>query len=77
MPHIHGSRISYVDFEEYDENERRPYGFGCKIGELTNPYKEFALHEWERVRVLYERYQFRDAQMLLIGEMERANPAQL
>jgi hypothetical protein len=63
-----GARISYVDFEEYDPDERRPYGFGCKIGELTNPYEKFALHEWERVRVLYERYQFRDAQMLLIGE---------
>ena len=62
-----GARISYVDFEEYDPDERRPYGFGCKIGELTNPYERFALHEWERVRVLYERYQFRNAQMLLMG----------
>ena len=62
-----GSRISDVDFEEYDPEERRPYGFGCKIGELTNPYEKFALHEWERVRVLYERYQFRDAQMLLMS----------
>lgn len=55
-------RISYVDFEEYNPKYRRPYGFTCKIGELSNPYEEFALREWERVRALYERYQFRDAQ---------------
>lgn len=72
-----GARISYVDFEEYDDSERRPYGFGCKIGELSNPYEEFALREWERVRTLYERYQFRDAKLLLVGRMEKANSAQL
>jgi hypothetical protein len=60
------ARISYVDFEEYIDG--RPYGFGCKIGQLSNPYREFALHEWEQVRTLYERYQFRDAQLLLRGE---------
>lgn len=62
-----GARISYVDFDDYDKEFHRPYGFGCKIGEISNPYKEFALHEWEQVRTLYERYQFRDAQLLLIG----------
>lgn len=69
-----GSRISYVDFEEYDEKKRRPYGFGCKIGELSNPYKEFALREWEQVCTLYERYQFRDAQSLLIGDDGTSKP---
>jgi len=64
-----GAKISYVDFEEYDPKKRRPFGFGCKIGELTNPYKEFALHEWERVRTLYKRYQFRDAHDLLLGSI--------
>ncbi len=62
-----GARISYVDFEEYNPEKRRPYGFGCKIGELTNPYEKFALHEWELVRTLYKRYQFRDARDLLLG----------
>jgi hypothetical protein len=62
-----GSRISYVDFEDYDHNKRRPYGFGCKIGELSNPYKDFALSEWERVHTLYKRHQFRDAHELLLG----------
>lgn len=63
-----GARISYVDFDEYDREFHRPYGFGCKIGEISNPYKEFSLHEWEQVRTLYERYQFHDAQLLLLGE---------
>lgn len=61
-----GSRISYVDFEDYDQDKRRPFGFSCKIGELSNPYKEFALSEWERVRTLYKRHQFRDAKELLL-----------
>jgi len=56
-----GTRISYVDFEEYDPKYRRPYGYSCKIGELANPYQQFALREWERVRTLYQRYQFREA----------------
>jgi hypothetical protein len=60
-----GARISYVDFEEYDPKYRRPYGYSCKIGELANPYQEFALREWERVRTLYERYQFREAWRLV------------
>lgn len=61
-----GARVSYVDFEDYDPSNRRPYGFSCKIGELSNPYREFALREWERVRTLYERYQFREARELLL-----------
>ncbi|MDH7577696.1 MAG: CRISPR-associated protein [Bacillota bacterium] len=61
-----GARISYVDFEDYDPSNRRPYGFSCKIGELSNPYQEFALREWEHVRTLYERYQFREARELLL-----------
>jgi hypothetical protein len=69
-----GSRISYVDFEEYDPKKRRPYGYGCKIGELSNPYEKFALHEWERVRTLYKRYKFRDARLLLMGEDEKGGP---
>ncbi len=60
-----GARISYVDFDEYDPKSRRPYGFSCKIGELANPYQTFALRDWERVRSLYERYQFGEAQEIL------------
>lgn len=60
-----GLRISYVDFEEYDPEHRRPYGFSCRVGELNNPYARFALQAWERLRTLYEQYQFREAQALL------------
>ena len=42
-----GTRISYVDFDEYDPEYRRPYGYSCKIGGLSNPYDAFVLREWE------------------------------
>jgi len=64
-----GTRISYVDFDEYDPKHRRPYGYSCKIGGLSNPYQSFALREWERVRGLYGRYQFREAIRVLNEEI--------
>ena len=67
-----GTRISYVDFDEYDPDYRRPYGFSCKIGGIANPYEAFALREWERVRDLYERYQFREAKRVLEQEIQPA-----
>lgn len=66
-----GTRISYVDFDEYDPEYRRPYGYSCKISGVSNPYEAFALHEWERVRDLYSRYQFREARSLLVGNDDR------
>lgn len=59
--------ISYVDFDDYDEDKRRPFGFTCRIGTIANPYEEFRLREWERVRRLYSRYHFRAAAETLIG----------
>ena len=59
------ARISYVDFDEYDPQNRRPYGYSCRIGELSNPYQTFVLREWERMRALYEQYQFREARAIL------------
>ncbi len=53
--------ISYVDFDDYDETYRRPFGFHCRIGTLTNPYDAFRLREWERVRRMVEGYHFRAA----------------
>ncbi len=67
-----GTRISYVDFDEYDPEYRRPYGYTCKIDGLSNPYKAFALREWERVRALYQRYQFRETKQILDGEIRPA-----
>ena len=53
--------ISYVDFDDYDETNRRPFGFACRIGTLVNPYDAFRLRQWERVRRLYTDYHFRAA----------------
>ena len=50
--------ISYVDFDDYDETYRRPFGFHCRIGTLTNPYDAFRLREWERVQRMYRRVSF-------------------
>jgi hypothetical protein len=60
-----GIPISYVDFDEYHPEKRRPYGYTCRIGEITNPYQDFALREWERVRDLYTDYKFREARKAL------------
>jgi len=53
--------ISYVDFDEYDEAYRRPFGYKCRIGTLANPYDAFRLREWEQLRRMYDNYQFRAA----------------
>jgi len=64
-----GVPISYVDFDDkaYSIAHRRPYGYACKIGELSNPYQSFALREWERVKESYKAYKFRDVLELLVG----------
>ncbi len=59
------ARISYVDFDEYSEKDRRPYGYSCRIGTLLNPYETFALKDWEHVRQLYDHYAFDAAAELL------------
>ncbi|MFZ2489394.1 MAG: hypothetical protein WAZ19_14875 [Anaerolineae bacterium] len=53
--------ITYVDFETYNTNYGKPYGYTCKIGEIANPYKAFQLRDWEQVRQLYMNYNFRGA----------------
>lgn len=60
--------VSYVNFDDYHEKKRRPYGFTCRIETLDNPYRLFRLRDWERVRRLYESYSFRAARELLEGE---------
>jgi hypothetical protein len=60
-----GIPISYVDFDEYHPEKRRPYGHSCRIGEITSPYRQFALREWEQVRASYTDYKFREAQKTL------------
>jgi hypothetical protein len=60
-----GLLITYVDFDEYNTDWGRPYGYTCRIGEIANPYEAFRLRDWEQVRRLYESYSFRNARTLL------------
>lgn len=72
--------ITYVNFDDYDELMRRPLGFSCRIGTLTNPYDAFRLREWERVQRLYENYHFRAASETvrnLLGLQQHSQPDQL
>lgn len=62
-----GLPITYVDFDEYDSTWGKPRGYTCTIGQIRNPYEAFRLREWERVRQLYSRYNFRDAVELIVG----------
>lgn len=60
-----GLPITYVDFDEYDTQWGKPYGYTCRIGEIANPYEAFHLRDWEQVRRLYTSYNFREAYQLL------------
>lgn len=60
-----GLPITYVDFDDYDEDWGKPYGYTCRIGRIANPYEAFHLRDWEQVRRLYESYSFRNARVLL------------
>lgn len=62
-----GLPITYVDFDAdaYDKDFHRPYGHKCRIGQIADPYAAYQLREWERVRQLYNRYDFRGARELL------------
>jgi len=68
-----GLPITYVDFDEYDTQRGKPYGYTCRIGEIANPYEAFRLRDWEQVRRLYTSYNFRNARTLLgePGETEK------
>jgi hypothetical protein len=59
--------MSYVDFDDYDEERARPYGYTCRPGLLANPYELFRLRDWQRARELYGQYAFRSARAVLQG----------
>ena len=62
-----GTDVTYVDFADsaYDSKKRRPYGYGCIIKKLDNPYQAFGLRDWETIRNFYQNYRFADALVLL------------
>jgi len=53
--------VSYLDFDKYDKDYGRPYGYKCKINELENPMELFKLSEWSIVEQLYGQYAFKSA----------------
>jgi len=53
------SIVSYVDFEKYNEQCRKPYGYLCKIDKSENPMELFKIREWRRVEGQYRQYAFR------------------
>jgi len=59
------ARVSYTDFDKFDEEYGRPYGYTCRVGELENPLELFKIGEWEQVRQLYKRYAFWSAHALV------------
>ncbi|HQI83441.1 MAG TPA: hypothetical protein PKV20_02545 [Anaerolineae bacterium] len=64
--------VSYVDFDDevYSTRYNRPYGYASIIHQFANPYEQFALRDWERIRQLYGRYHFADAGALVAGLIE-------
>ena len=46
--------ISYVDFDQYNPDTGKPYGFSCRIRFVKNPFVDWKWREWERVGQLYE-----------------------
>jgi len=69
-----GLPITYVDSDSdaFNSDWGKPYGYACKIGGLADPYELFGLRNWERVRQLYNRYNFRDAVELIAGAPGRS-----
>lgn len=59
--------ITYVDFDKYNPDFHRPYGYTCRIGKIADPYEAFRLREWEQVSQLYARYDFRGARELVLA----------
>jgi len=60
-----GAKISYVDFDIYDTDRGRPYGFSCKITEQENPIQAFRILDWTKAREFYEHNTFLSAKTLL------------
>lgn len=57
--------VVYLNYDKYSGRYGRPYGYTCKLDKLEDPLKIFKLHEWGRVRQLYENYAFRSANILV------------
>lgn len=59
------AEISYVDFDSYDPDKRRPYGYTCRFREVNNPFHHLLLSQWERAAQAFERHDFAGARAAL------------
>ncbi len=66
--------ITYVDFDKYDPEKGRTFGYSCKIGRVADPYAAFHLRDWEHVRRFYDNYNFRGACELIGTAATRDEP---
>ncbi len=53
--------VTYVDFDEFNLERGRPYGFTCRINAVENPYQTFQLRQWEHIEEAYKKHGFRSA----------------
>lgn len=68
--------LSYVDFDAYEPESFRAYGYSCRIGKIGNPYQSFQIANWRRVQERYNHYALGEAARLLddiIANLGQAN----
>lgn len=68
--------LSYVDFDAYEPERFRAYGYSCRIGKIGNPYQSFQIANWRRVQERYNHYALGEAAKLLddiIANLGQAN----
>lgn len=68
--------LSYVDFDAYEPERFRAYGYSCRIGKIGNPYQSFQIANWRRVQERYNYYALGEAAELLnaiITNLSEAN----
>jgi len=52
------AKISYVDYDKFEEGIGRPYGYTCRIAKVANPMRDLALKQWQSIAEAYEEYNF-------------------
>lgn len=70
-------KISYVDFQPMIYVGEGIVGISSKVIELDNPYTEYAINEWERIKTCFEEYRFKEAEELVRDLKKRTEITQL
>ena len=69
--------ISYLDFEDYDIQYGRPFGWSGNIKHFDNPLEKFKILEWNKVRPYYESNSFEMAKNSIGEVIDAANDDEL